>query len=1186
MSDDERATAPPVDGRDREQLRAAVRARAPYYTGETWDPDAGGPGATLVELFADLAAGVTERLDQVPAKHRRAFVDALGFDRRPPQSADLPLTVTVSEGAGGNVAVPAGTRAAGADATGADVFFEVDDGFEATPAALDRVVTVDPATDHVRAHDLTPESDGAATLFGGANDQVRALSLGDAEVLAVDAESEGESDPILVVELETAAPERLFDALEWQYYGTGPDDDAETWRTLPGRGTVSGAGSDRRLDVGAVADLLASYGYELSLGEYGCGASAEGDLPPECAAVVEQWLLTSVLALGTDRPAGTPPPYVDTSRDPALSDLYADLAALAREQLGPLDAAERTQSRRVVLSFDLPGTVTEYDNHGVESRWIRARVLRGVPQPLTERLLAVRLANVRLATGRRSPSGNEAQPVAADDLLANDVPLEVPPAEPDGGAAVRPFGTRPQRRDAFYVASEETFTKTGQCVQLTATLSQCGTGGDLSPAVSWEYWNGSGWDRLPVGDETSTDARFMQKTSTVSFRVPSDLEPTSVAGHEGHWIRVRLVGGDYGTVRYEPSTDSEEVWQRIDEVTEPVVTALGLQYGSTNGELVLETPPHVRRENNLAVDAVDLPGTFRPFEAVTGDEQALYLGFDGPLRGGPLQAYFSLADVEYPAGFAPRVRWEVWQGGDWAPVSVRDGTEGLRETGVVRFSPPSETDPRDLFGVERHWLRARVTAPGGFVPEPYRELRNGDRDGTGQRSTGTDQGSAGGDDAERSGGRCSCGYCGGVTRLCEPDRPLERCGDRLPTAPPGSGVRLVLPRSDLLVPNTGIASNVRTVDDEVLGSGTGTADQSFAVASPPVREPTVWVDELATLSAGARAALAADPDVAVEAVGPEGDRDAFWVRWERVDDFLTSSLEDRHYTVDAVAGRVAFGDGTAGAVPPRGRDNVRASYETGGGANGNVPAGAVGDLEGTLAFVDGVANHVPAGGGADAESSGAVLDRAPRELRDRNRAVAPADFERLALASARKLARARCLPQLDPRGDVRPGWVTVLVVPESARRKPVPSASLKARVRRGLGAAAPASLIGDEGDERLLVRGPTYVEAMVEATVAAGEIESQSALEAAAADAVAAFFHPLTGGDDDDGWPFGDLPCVSDCLAVLERVEGVDHVESFALRFRTDGVERVVRPGESVPDVAADVLVHSGTHVIDAVGGV
>lgn len=77
--------SPPVDGHAEPAIRAAAKACAPYYTGPAWDPDAGGPGATILQLFAHLAAGVIERLDQVPGKHRHAFVDELGFDRLPPQ---------------------------------------------------------------------------------------------------------------------------------------------------------------------------------------------------------------------------------------------------------------------------------------------------------------------------------------------------------------------------------------------------------------------------------------------------------------------------------------------------------------------------------------------------------------------------------------------------------------------------------------------------------------------------------------------------------------------------------------------------------------------------------------------------------------------------------------------------------------------------------------------------------------------------------------------------------------------------------------------------------------------------------------------------------------------------------------------------------------------------------------------
>jgi len=1168
MADDDGPTlgGPPVDGRDRDRIRADVRSRVPHYTGEAWDPEAGGPGTAILDLFADLAAGVTERLDQVPAKHRRAFVDTLGFERRPPQSADLPLTVQVSDGAGGNVAVPGGTRAVGEDASGSEVFFEVGDGFEATPAGLETVVTVDPATDHARSHDLSPGSDGDATLFGGATDQEHALYLGDAAALAVDTESDAAGDPVVAVEVTTNAPVGLLDELEWQYYGSRGGDGPAEWRTLAGRGAVSGEGSDRSLDVAAVADVLDEHGYELALEECGCDPGA-GELPRRCVAVVEQWLLTGVLARGLDRTAGTPPPYVDTSRDPGLSDLYEALASLAADQLLPDGPDLLAEPATTTLTFDLPGAVVEQETFGVKSRWIRARIPEALPQPLTERLLSVRFENVRLATGRRSPAGGGPQPVAADALLTNDVPLNVPPTDAaDSDVTVKPFGTRPQGLDAFYVASEEVFTKTGQRVTLTATLGQTGSSAEAPPAVSWEYWNGSAWDRLDLEGTDEADAEFRTSPSTVTFDVPDDLEPTSVAGHENHWLRVRLVGGDYGKITY---TEKEtEVWERKNEGTDPEITALALTYGTPGGDLAFETPAETRRENTLAVESVSPAGTFRPFEGVPGEEQALYLGFDGPLRGGPLGAYLSLADFQYPAEFSPRVRWETWNGDAWAAASVRDGSEGLRESGVVRFSPAAETASMRAFGTDRHWLRARVTAPGGFVPEPYRRVPGRADDGDGSNAAG------------------GCDCCGGPPRLCGCCGPTERCGDRLPTSPPGGGVPMALPAPDLLVHNTAVASNVRTIAGEILGSADGTADQRFTVASPPVRDPTVWVDELATLSAGAREALAADPAVTVEAVGREGDLNAFWVQWHRVDDFLASGPDGRHYTVDSVEGRVTFGDGTSGAVPPRGRDNVRASYATGGGAGGNVPVGAVGDLEGTLAFVESVTNHVPGGGGADAESAAAVLERAPKQLRDRNRAVAPADFERLAHASTRKLARARCLPQLDPRGEIRPGWVTVLVVPQSGERKPVPSPSLKDRVTRGLADHAPAALLGEAGDERLVVRGPTYVEATVDATVAAGEVGSQSELEAAAAAALGAFLHPLTGGDGGTGWPFGDLPCVSDCLAVLERVEGVDHVDDLLLRFRADGTEYTVRPGESVPDVAADVLVHSGTHRVDAVGGV
>ncbi len=43
-------------------------------------------------------------------------------------------------------------------------------------------------------------------------------------------------------------------------------------------------------------------------------------------------------------------------------------------------------------------------------------------------------------------------------------------------------------------------------------------------------------------------------------------------------------------------------------------------------------------------------------------------------------------------------------------------------------------------------------------------------------------------------------------------------------------------------------------------------------------------------------------------------------------------------------------------------------------------------------------------------------------------------------------------------------------------------------------------------------------------------------------DRLAAYFHPITGGDNGEGWPFGQAVHVSDLYALLDGVEGVDYV--------------------------------------------
>jgi predicted phage baseplate assembly protein len=1125
---------PVVDGRDAEALSRELKAKVPYYTPD-WEPDPGNAGTALLEVFSHVVGDVVERLDQAPEKHRVAFLDAMGFDRRPPRPARLPVVFRVSDGATGNVPIPGGTEAV-ADAGGIERTFEVpvDEGFEATPSRLQRLYSVVPRADQVFEHwsALGAETVTQVPLFDGTDVQGHALYVAGGSLLDLQPGS------TVRLSLHANVPEAVLrDCLIWEYYGEEErgGEPAERWHPLDVRGSAPDSRCDWS-DLRPVETFLDAVAPDLA---------RHGFVPEEHPPAVRYRLLVDIAAdLRASRSSGPGgrtllrnllPTVADEERESLealLGDRIADLSAGLRGRPGAGAGGSGSSTRSVELDLGIPGVATPFAVDGVESRWLRCRLPR---DDLAGRLFGLAVSDLSLGVGPGVNEEGESGGLLPDRAFANAVPLSV-----DGSGEFLPFGAEPQRLDALHVASSEAFTKTGTEVELrfTADGTRAVDGGD--PTVSWEYWNGSGWVLI---DGVTDGTGALTGSGRVEFVVPADLEPTTVAGQEGHWVRARLVGGTYGRVSY--AEVEEGSWERVG-LDPPRFRSLRIEYEQ-------ESPPaHVLASNNRAFgpDLAARSEGFRPFEPLPDGSQTLYFGFDGPLRDGPVQLLFSLADgARAPAGrFHPRLQWEYLPAGgdgEWTPLAARDGTRGLTQRGVVGLVFPDETGPSRLFGERRHWVRARVTGDPFALTAATAFVREES------------------DDAA--------------------DECPEAARRTVETEPFAAGTGPASPVLDGLYPNACWVHDARTVTDELLGSSDGTPDQSFGVSAPPATHAEVWVDELAVLSAGSRRDLAESRPEGVEAVvAPDEELRRFWVRWERVPDFLGSGPDERHFTLDGTTGRVAFGDGVRGWIPPRGRDNVRASYRTGGGSVGNVPAGALTALKSSIPLVDAVTNPEPGEGGADGESVAAAVTRASRQLRDRDRAVTDADFERVAASASPELARVRCL-RVDRRGEPHPGWVTLLVVPATTRPTPTPSAELRERVREGLRERAPATLV-DSG--RLVVRGPSYVAASVRATlVAEPDVRSVSMLEETAAAVVTEFFHPLSGGGEGDGWAFGELPYLSDVFALLEDVDGVDHVDDLVVTFRGTGDPVVIAEGDPLPAVAPDVLVQSGTHEIRAEGG-
>jgi predicted phage baseplate assembly protein len=379
------------------------------------------------------------------------------------------------------------------------------------------------------------------------------------------------------------------------------------------------------------------------------------------------------------------------------------------------------------------------------------------------------------------------------------------------------------------------------------------------------------------------------------------------------------------------------------------------------------------------------------------------------------------------------------------------------------------------------------------------------------------------------------------------------------------------PRILRVLTNIVEAHHHTAVRGEILGSSDGTPLQSYALLQSPLLEGEVIAvrerqipppDELRDLDEGS-----------VELVSEDDGEGECWVIWRRVESFFESGQRSRHYLIDYQNGRITFGDGRRGMIPPEGLNNVVARlYRVGGGSTGNVNPNTLTSLSRALAYIDTVTNPVAAAGGSDRETVTEAKDRAPYTIKSRDRAVTAEDFEMLTLRASTSLARARCVPDRGGRGGV-----TVVVVPkaetgaEDLSRRLVPSNEILRYVKRYL-------------DERRLVgtllhvTKPTYVELSLKVALLRRTIGVSDRMRREIEERLRRHLHPLVGGRSGDGWPFGRAVLKTELIHLVEEVPGVEGVDSVDMRDEARGVhvEQIRLDPDELPH-----LVH--VHIVEKV---
>ena len=1102
-----------LDSRDYRTLLTEILTRRPSYVPYWLAPDKTA-GVGLAAVAARFIGAVIQRLNQAPDKNKLAFFDLLGLGLVPAQEARAPMVFQLAANATSG-SVPISTEVAATGPSG-QIVFETETAVGVMAGKLAQVVSLWPGRDEYIDHTADFLSRNPITLFS--MDQLAVpphhLYIAHNTLLALTPENVD-----LGVEFQLNHPSTDELHIAWEYW------DGQVWRgfldtalgcldpagpQLDGTVGFTGSGTIELEADGATAQQTAVNGSTA----FWLRGRLLDPLPPDpskglpeidelrLSTTVNRALLPS---LAFSAPYAAPPPAGTVAFVPPAQ---AGLGGIVKNEAGqPVKGAVVTISNPGDPSFGkLSATVT--DDTGVYT--IPSSVPGGVGYTYTV-----------IYAGMETPQQIPKTPATVNQPMI-DLTLTVDGLKPDQVFAntvkvdvTKPFypiGQLPQPGTTFYVSNAELFSKPGAkgrlyvsrthspqdeaAVTQTQSTKQIAT--PLPHLGFWEYWNGrQQWAPLPVTSNLANSQTDLDVTEVIDFTVPVDMEATAVNDQTALWVRFRLASGSYGYTQTVTWQGANATNQFTYVVTQPPVLAsirfgYTWQFGPFHAEQVL-TYNDFQYENHTG-DA-QWPGTsFSPFKRMSDVTPSLYLGFDQQPPADDIGIYFDIE--EDPGDMGPALTWEYWDGGTWRPLSVQDETAYLRVPGIASFLAEPDSAVLARFGTPLYFVRARLKED----------------------------------------------------------------------LPPGE------PVVNGIYPNAVWASQVRTLNDVSLGTSAGTPNQAFIITQVPVVEgERLEVQELSGPRANVEWRILAleilNGDTGALAdledqLGQEGSQtdivsgdlrlvrdrqkrvSEVWVHWQSAQWLYFSGPDDRTYAIDRALGRILFGDGVTGRVPPAGSAVLMKQMRSGGGSSGNVANGTITQLLGVVPGIQAVFNARAAEGGSDGETLTASIDRAPKTIRHRGRAIAPADYETMAREASPSVAASHALPTLDSSGRPRPGWVTLVIIPDSQEEAPYPSFGLREDVMNYIAARAPAGLAASG---QIYVTGPDDFPVDVAATVAPIVASDAGLVEKGALAALAAFFQPVYGGPAGEGWDLGRPVFLSDVAAVLGAVPGLDFVEELAL---------------------------------------
>ncbi|HEX2926978.1 MAG TPA: putative baseplate assembly protein [Ruminiclostridium sp.] len=682
---------PKIDRRSQQDLVDEIRRLILYYCpelGSIDDISSDEELNALVNIFSNMTGYITDALNKAPDKNFTAFLNLIGVSPTSPIPANAPLVFKLKEDWDKEGFIPAGAKISAQPENQPEVVFETKSDLTVIRPGLVRAVSIEPEQDKWSDLDFlfAPEPTGAeAELFRGENRIIHRMYIGNSQLLSLNGAE---------VNLRFKLPEQkcLIVPQEICTVKINGKCTLQTKEKCPSEScTVDKCSFEKCSQTGCP---VKKYPIDKCPVEY-CtveNCPAENCVTEDC--------------------------YI---KNCTIEWFYFDEKGNSQ----PLKLASgRNQSnlRNNEISFPgtkliSPKTISGYNKNKTLQSWSNNWIYAELRSPINAELIPD-IEDIELSV---TISEEKLSPEIA---LFNYAPIDL-------SKDFYPFGEKPVFNDTFYLSCNNAFSKKNADITLDVKLSNAKKTPDTEEiTIAWEYWDGKKWDLIkktgkpvPIASsddkEESTDSTSfddgtcaLTANGQIKFKCPERIQPCIINGESNFWIRLRIIGGNYGedgrfkynganTTYIEPT------------FAPPSIKEIQISYTYESEKTFPET---LVVENNFETcekteECLSKNKSFKLFSPCTDTDPAVYLGFDRDITNLPISLFFPLNGDQIAE--SPVVAWEYWNGRKWLTISINDALRDFTRREIQLLNVPLDIEKTPLFGTEQYWIRARLEE-GGF----------------------------------------------------------------------------------------------------------------------------------------------------------------------------------------------------------------------------------------------------------------------------------------------------------------------------------------------------------------------------------------------------------------------------------------------------------------------------------------